>query len=88
MQSVASLMSMGKADIGNLDDVEEDENDLNMSAKFAEITNQMSQLETNQNLGNPFGDPDSDVVGDDDDNLGILSLLFLFLAHLNTKCSR
>ncbi|KAL4238368.1 EH domain-binding protein [Mactra antiquata] len=67
MQSVASLMSIGKTDIGNLDDVEDEECDLNMSAKFAELTNQMSQLETssNQNMGNPFGDPDLDV---DDEN--------------------
>ncbi|XP_053383352.1 EH domain-binding protein 1-like [Mercenaria mercenaria] len=68
MQSVASLMSIGKTDIGNLDDVEDDEeSDLNMSMKVAEITSQMSQLHTaNQNMGNPFGDPDLDVDEDID----------------------
>ena len=83
MQSVASLMSMGKTDIGNLDDIEDEESDLNISAKFAEITNQMSQLETNQNMGNPFGGPDLDV-DDDFAHSGILSffpLLFLFFIH-------
>ena len=62
MQSVASLMSMGKTDIGNLEDIEDEESDLNMSAKISEITNRLSELETShQNLGNPFGDPDDDV---------------------------
>lgn len=85
MQSVASLMSMGKTDIGNLDDIEDEEEDLNISAKFAEITNQMSQLETNQNLGNPFGDPDIDV--DDDVDMGILSFVsFPFLLSLPRTC--
>lgn len=85
MQSVASLMSMGKTDIGNLDDIEDEEEDLNISAKFAEITNQMSQLETNQNMGNPFGDPDIDV--DDDVDMGILSFVsFPFLLSLPGTC--
>ncbi|XP_060562062.1 EH domain-binding protein 1-like isoform X3 [Ruditapes philippinarum] len=56
MQSVASLMSIGKTDIGNLDDVEDDEeSDMNLSAKVAEITSQMSQLHTaNQNMDQMF----------------------------------
>ncbi|WAR18895.1 EHBP1-like protein [Mya arenaria] len=66
MQSVASLMSIGKSDIGNLEDIDDDESDLNISAKFAEVTSQMALLETSQNSGNPFGDPDLDVDEDFD----------------------
>jgi hypothetical protein len=70
-------MSIGKTDIGNLDDVEDDEeSDMNLSAKVAEITSQMSQLHTaNQNMGNPFGDPDLDV----DEDIGICCFISAFL---------
>ena len=72
MQSVASLMSMGRADIGNLDDIEDEESDVNLSAKFSEITNRLSELETShQNLGNPFDDQN------DVQNIGIV-LFVLF----------
>lgn len=83
MQSVASLMSIGKTDIGNLEDVEDDEeSDLNMSAKVAEITSQMNQLPaSSQNMGNPFGDPDLDV--DDDDDYGIFFLLFAYFTWVS-----
>ncbi|XP_052269232.1 EH domain-binding protein 1-like isoform X2 [Dreissena polymorpha] len=74
MQSVASLMSIGKSDIGNLEDIDDDdendtESDLNISAKFADVTNQMAQLQTNQNMGNPFGDPDDEDVDIDIDEM-------------------
>ncbi|XP_035825283.1 EH domain-binding protein 1 [Aplysia californica] len=63
MQSVASLMSMGKTDIGNLEDLEEEDEsglgvkgDTSMSTKsqISDITAQMSQLEAH--FGNPFED--------------------------------
>ncbi|XP_003431328.1 EH domain-binding protein 1 isoform X8 [Ornithorhynchus anatinus] len=67
MQSLASLMSMKQADIGNLDDFEEDneedeENRVNQEEKAAKITELINKLnfldEAEQNLANPFGDPD------------------------------
>ena len=78
MQSVASLMSIGKTDIGNLEDIEDEENDLNLSNKISEITSQLTQhLESsNNNHGNPFGDPD-DVECDDED-IGIVFFVALF----------
>ncbi|XP_046564384.1 LOW QUALITY PROTEIN: EH domain-binding protein 1-like [Haliotis rubra] len=55
MQSVASLMSMGKADIGNLDDLEEEEeepgvanhkrDDKALSTQIKDITSQLDNLE-------------------------------------------
>jgi hypothetical protein len=48
MQSVASLMSIGKADIGNLDELEEEGEDQNedhtFCSKISEITTQLSNL--------------------------------------------
>ena len=52
MQSMASLMSMGKVfDVGNLNDLEEDleelpEVDLNITSEISNITMQMQQLDT------------------------------------------
>ncbi|XP_052058419.1 EH domain-binding protein 1-like isoform X2 [Mytilus californianus] len=75
MQSVASLMSIGKTDIGNLDELEEEgENfgdhsgDHSFCSRIAEITTQLSNLdeedETAGNpFGNPFGDPDLECDG-------------------------
>ncbi|KAK6180981.1 hypothetical protein SNE40_008935 [Patella caerulea] len=55
MQSVASLMSIGKADIGNLDDLDEDdEGKEDLSFKIKDLTSQIDQLESNH--GNPFND--------------------------------
>ncbi|KAG7283527.1 LOW QUALITY PROTEIN: hypothetical protein CRUP_012587 [Coryphaenoides rupestris] len=72
MQSLASLMSMKQADIGNLDDFEEDndeeeENRVNQEEKAAKITELISKLNflDDQNhdtapamSSNPFEDPD------------------------------
>ena len=74
MQSVASLMSIGKSDIGNLEDIEDEESDVNLSAKFAEVTSQMAALEMSHNSGNPFGDPDDEDV---DVDIGIVPAFLL-----------
>ncbi|XP_055983034.1 EH domain-binding protein 1 isoform X6 [Sorex fumeus] len=71
MQSLASLMSMKQADIGNLDDFEEDneeddETRVNQEEKAAKITELINKLnfldEAEKDLAtvnlNPFGDPD------------------------------
>ncbi|XP_054442887.1 EH domain-binding protein 1 isoform X5 [Pteronotus mesoamericanus] len=71
MQSLASLMSMKQADIGNLDDFEEDneeddESRVNQEEKAAKITELINKLnfldEAEKDLAtvnlNPFGDPD------------------------------
>ncbi|KAL5008749.1 hypothetical protein ScPMuIL_014330 [Solemya velum] len=61
MQSVASLWSIGKSDIGNLEELEdEDDGPSDLSSKIAQITSQLSQLEEvdDNGTGNPFGDPD------------------------------
>ncbi|XP_064600820.1 EH domain-binding protein 1-like [Liolophura sinensis] len=60
MQSVASLMSIGKADIGNLDDLDEDEeDDDNLSAKINEMASQYeSHLSDTSNYDNPFDVPE------------------------------
>lgn len=60
MQSVASLMSIGKADIGNLDDLDEDEeDDDNLSAKINEMASQYeSHLSDTSNYYNPFDVPE------------------------------
>ena len=82
MQSVASLMSIGKTDIGNLEDIEDDENDLNLSNKISEITSQLTQhLENSANShGNPFGDPDDVVTVDcENEDIGIVVFVALFL---------
>ncbi|CAG5117550.1 unnamed protein product, partial [Candidula unifasciata] len=65
MQSVASLMSMGKTDIGNLEDLEEQvENDsqadvsLSTRSQISDITAQMSQLDAH--FGNQYEDEDAE----------------------------
>lgn len=75
MQSVASLMSIGKTDIGNLDELEEEgENsgdhsgDHSFCSRLAEITTQLSNLDEEDEsagnpFGNPFGDPDLECDG-------------------------
>ncbi|XP_056465538.1 EH domain-binding protein 1 isoform X2 [Gadus chalcogrammus] len=82
MQSLASLMSMKQADIGNLDDFEEDndeeeENRVNQEEKAAKITELISKLnflddedhDTPPGSGsNPFEDPD-DYPQDPGDSL-------------------
>lgn len=61
MQSVVSLMSIGKIDIGNLEDLEEDDesgsqvrDDVSVSTynQISNITSQINQL--NAHSGNPF----------------------------------
>ena len=45
MQSLASLMSFGKSDIANIDDIEEDEDDMNTSMETtAKINNLASKF--------------------------------------------
>ncbi|XP_067682796.1 EH domain-binding protein 1-like isoform X2 [Haliotis asinina] len=77
MQSVASLMSMGKADIGNLDDLEEEEeepgvanhkrDDKALSSQIKDITCQLDNLEAHH--GNPFeDDEDEDWACDTEGN--------------------
>ncbi|XP_041351886.1 EH domain-binding protein 1-like isoform X2 [Gigantopelta aegis] len=63
MQSVASLMSFGRSDIGNLDDLEEEDEDKGVSSEIQNITLQLDSLEAH---GNPFED-DSIVECSDDD---------------------
>ncbi|XP_056021419.1 EH domain-binding protein 1-like isoform X2 [Ostrea edulis] len=58
MQSVASLMSIGKTDIGIMEDVEE-ESSKEFSTQLSEITSELSKLECS-NDGNPFGNPFDD----------------------------
>ncbi|XP_062933764.1 EH domain-binding protein 1 isoform X6 [Cynocephalus volans] len=62
MQSLASLMSMKQADIGNLDDFEEDnedddENRVDQEEKAAKITDEAEKDLATVN-SNPFDDPD------------------------------
>lgn len=79
MQSVASLMSMGKTDIGNLEDLEEEDEsgqkgDISLSARsqISDITAQMGQLDAH--FGNPF--EDEDQQHDFSNPFGIVSFLF------------
>ena len=72
MQSVASLMSIGKTDIGNLDELEEEEQNMSgnpgksFTSQISQITEELSKLDCD-NYGNPFGDPDdSNPFGDPD----------------------
>ena len=86
MQSVASLMSIGKTDIGNIDELEEEGDnfgDHTFCSKISEITTQLSNLdEEDENLGNPFGNPFGDPdLECDGIECGILPLLF-FILHL------
>ena len=76
MQSVASLMSMGKADIGNLEDLDEDEMEeagvaaasngqrQQVTTEISSITSQLQQLDAH--FGNPFEDDDTGLPDDDD----------------------
>nr|XP_022330026.1 EH domain-binding protein 1-like isoform X4 [Crassostrea virginica] len=70
MQSVASLMSIGKTDIGIMEDVEEEEEEgtsKDFSARLSEITSELSKLDSHAD-GNPFGNPfedDLDLECDD-----------------------
>lgn len=47
MQSVASLMSIGRTDVGNLEDLVEDEENetLDINNKFLQVSAKLSQLE-------------------------------------------
>lgn len=82
MQSVASLMSMGKTDIGNLEDLEEQvENesqpgDVSFSTRsqISDITAQMNQLDAH--FGNHFEDEDAEH--DFTNPFGIVAI-FMFL---------
>ncbi|XP_059160226.1 EH domain-binding protein 1-like isoform X3 [Physella acuta] len=65
MQSVASLMSMGKTDIGNLEDLEEEDEsglpgDVSLSTRHQinDITLQMSRLDAH--FGNPFDEQEEE----------------------------
>ncbi|KAL8585179.1 hypothetical protein ACOMHN_013194 [Nucella lapillus] len=84
MQSVASLMSIGKADIGNLEDLEEDEDEDNQgegqegrrqqqqqfTSEVKSFTSRIQKLESS-GAGNPFGDDDDDDDDDNDDDSGL-----------------
>lgn len=61
MQSVASLMSIGKTDIGVMEDVEEvdEESSKDFSSRLSEITSEFAKLESHHD-GNPFGNPFED----------------------------
>ena len=55
MQSIASLMSFGKSDIGNMDDIDEEEVSMECSftkdssaARLNEITSQFAQFDIGQ----------------------------------------
>ena len=65
MQSVASLMSIGKTDIGNLEEIDEEtaENSKDFSSEISKITSELSEL-GNDDDGNPFGNP---FLDDDED---------------------
>lgn len=84
MQSVASLMSIGKTDIGIMEDVEE-ESSKEFSTQLSEITSELSKLECS-NDGNPFGNPfDDDLDLECDGFFGIVCLaLFIFLCCLSS----
>lgn len=100
MQSVASLMSMGKTDIGNLGDLEEDDEEETTSnvgsemkqqvtSEIRSITSKMLQLDAH--FGNPFPtDDDPEDVESDAlnpfDSFGIAPFLVLFaVLHFNLK---
>ena len=65
MQSVASLMSMGKSDIGNLDDLEEEDesgfkDDPATRSQISDIAAQMAALDAS--LGNPFEEDEDSML--------------------------
>lgn len=86
MQSVASLMSIGKTDIGIMEDVEEEEEEgtsKDFSARLSEITSELSKLDSHAD-GNPFGNPFEDDLDleCDDGFCGIVCLALLFISFL------
>ncbi|XP_060062682.1 EH domain-binding protein 1-like [Ylistrum balloti] len=79
MQSVASMLSIGRSDIGNLEELEdEDVEEKSFSSKISEITSELSKLDDMDDGNpfdeeysnpfysdsNPFGDPDLECTGD------------------------
>ncbi|RUS78965.1 hypothetical protein EGW08_013267 [Elysia chlorotica] len=66
MQSVASLMSIGRSDIGNLEDLEEEDDDgpvnrphnISLASHISDFTAQMSRLDAH--FGNPFAEADAE----------------------------
>lgn len=77
MQSVASLMSIGKTDIGVMEDVEEvdEESSKDFSSRLSEITSEFAKLESHHD-GNPFGNPFEDDLDLECDFCGIVCLAF------------
>ncbi|KAK3751612.1 hypothetical protein RRG08_012673 [Elysia crispata] len=80
MQSVASLMSIGRSDIGNLEDLEEEDDDgpvnrphnISLASHISDFTAQMGRLdahfaedEPSNASKNPFGDDDDEEEDDD-----------------------
>ncbi|XP_013379087.1 EH domain-binding protein 1-like isoform X2 [Lingula anatina] len=57
MQSIASLMSIGRPDIGNIDDFDDEQDEANAS-KFSELAAKLDSLNDEEDDLNPFGDPD------------------------------
>ncbi|XP_062568656.1 EH domain-binding protein 1-like isoform X1 [Saccostrea cucullata] len=63
MQSVASLMSIGRTDIAVMDDLEEEEEEgtsKEFSTGISELASDISKLSSNQDDGNPFRNPFED----------------------------
>ena len=66
MQSVASLMSIGRSDIGNLEDLEEEDDDgpvnrphnISLASHISDFTAQMGRLDAH--FGNPFAEDDAE----------------------------
>ena len=96
MQSVASLMSMGKADIGNLEDLDEDEEEeggaavVNTSQRqqvtkeISSITSRLQQLDAH--FGNPFEEDDTGWPDDDDDALNPFGDCLLLFFSVGCLC--
>lgn len=95
MQSVASLMSMGKVDVGNLEDLDEDEEEeggvavgdsnqrQQVTTEISSITSRMQQLDAH--FGNPFEDDDTGQPDDDALNpFGDCLLLFCWMCVCET----
>lgn len=83
MQSVASLMSIGKTDIGVMEDVEEvdEESSKDFSSRLSEITSEFAKLESHHD-GNPFGNPFEDDLDLECDFCGIVCWAFFFFLSL------
>lgn len=66
MQSVASLMSIGRSDIGNLEDLDEEDdegtvnrpNNISLASHISDFTAQMGRLDAH--FGNPFAEDEAD----------------------------